>query len=570
MFGPLFRYELTRLARRGLQPRLRAAFAALLLLVLLLAYLAAFPGVRPWQLLTRIDEPLTTESASRFGERLVVAFLLVQAAVVVLVTPVVVVGAIGDDKDRRALDALLATPLSDAEIVAGKLAARLVFVGALLLTGLPVVALSVFFGGVDVSQLVAGYAIALLTMLSLGAFSLFLAVSEPTAGGALFRAYFFAGTLSVVGFLCSCVWFPALLSPFGMTWVILHGWPGVFVGSPANLTRVVTFYALVHLLLTMLFCLAACRWLRNPKSVSRLVVILNLPAPRGGDDQPPRVPELIAVPFRVHNVPSVGDTDPLDWKERYFGGWASANADVALALFAIAVVPLTLLLVLARPEVADGWSSVAVLLAGLTAIAAVGFRAASCVARERQQGTLDSLLALPVTRRDILFAKAKGAASLAGWPAALALVAVCLGVIRGVVVWPAIVGVPLILAGWVTGVVGLGMWLSVRCPTRQRAVAWLLVIGVTASVVMPLLGTVVDSLGMPPPDGVSYLIRGFSPIDSLWHATPREERFLRTTGIHIYGSYRSFGSYVLAAVLVGALGVLFYQRACREFERKVG
>jgi len=100
MFGPLFRYELIRLARRGLQPRLRAAFALLLLAVLLLAYLAAFPGVGPLQLLTHIDEPLTTESAGRFGERFVSAFLLVQVAAVVLMTPAVVVGAVADERDR--------------------------------------------------------------------------------------------------------------------------------------------------------------------------------------------------------------------------------------------------------------------------------------------------------------------------------------------------------------------------------------------------------------------------------------------------------------------------------------
>src|SRR5262245_6186358 len=127
MFGPLFRHELTRLARRGLQPKLRAAFAGLLLAVLFLAYLAAFPGVGPLRLITRIDEPLTTESASRFGERFLVVFLFAQAAVVVLVTPAVAAGAIGEEKDRRSLDLLLTTSLTSWEIVTGKLAARLVF-----------------------------------------------------------------------------------------------------------------------------------------------------------------------------------------------------------------------------------------------------------------------------------------------------------------------------------------------------------------------------------------------------------------------------------------------------------
>jgi ABC-type transport system involved in multi-copper enzyme maturation permease subunit len=568
MFGPLFRYELTRLARRGLQPRLRAAFAALLLVVLLLAYLAAFPGVRPWQLLTHIDEPLTTESASRFGQRFVVAFLFVQAAVVVLVTPVIVVGAIGDDKDRRALDLLLTTALSNAEIVAGKLAARLAFVGMLLLTGLPVVVLSIFFGGVDVAQLVAGYAIALLTMLSLGAFSLFLAVSQPTAGGALFRAYLFAGTLSVVGFMCSCAVFPAFLSPFGMTWLILHdSWQVRGIPNPsAFLTRLVIFYSLVHLLLATLFFLGAIGCLRNSRyRAQRAVVMLNLPTPPRDDDLPPvRAPEPVQVPFRLRNVPGVGDANPLTWKERHFGGWLGLDGEAIRILVALLFL-LSLMIGFAEPRVIDVWTRLVVLLSGLGALAVVGLRATGSIVRERQQETLDGLLSLPVTRREILFAKAKVAASLAVWPVAIAVIAVALGVIRGEVIWLAMVGMPLILAGWVVGVVGLGMWLSVRCPTRQRAVAWLLVIGVTACIVMPLLGRIAEESIDTTPRDFSSVLRGFSPIHSLWHATPRVERFWRTTD-----PADIFGSYVLAAVLVGALGGGFYLLACREFERKAG
>src|SRR5262249_55685150 len=151
--------------------------------------LAAFPDVDPLRLLASLDEPLTTERASRFGERFVVVFLYAQAAVVVLVTPAVTAGALGEERQRGSLDLLLTTELSAWQIVAGKFAARLVFVGALLLTGLPVVTLVILFGGVDPGQLLAGYAIALATGCSLGAFTLFVSLVTDTLGSAVVRAY---------------------------------------------------------------------------------------------------------------------------------------------------------------------------------------------------------------------------------------------------------------------------------------------------------------------------------------------------------------------------------------------
>src|SRR5262245_46664657 len=210
MFGPLFRYELTRLARRGLQPKLRAAFAGLLFVALLVAFLAAFPSANPLRALTHLDEPLSIEAGSRFGHWFLVAFLLIQAVVVMVVTPAIAASAIGEEKERRSLDLLLTTPLSSAEIVVGKLAARLVFVGMLLLTGLPIVALMTLLGGVDPVQLVVGSAIAFVSMGSIGALSLFFAVWCETLSGALVRAYACIAGVTLLGFLCGC-FFPQVL-----------------------------------------------------------------------------------------------------------------------------------------------------------------------------------------------------------------------------------------------------------------------------------------------------------------------------------------------------------------------
>ena len=199
MLGPLFWYELKRLARRGLQMKLRAAFAVLLLVVLFLALSRGIPGISPVELITAIDTPLTTERASRFGERFLVTFLFAQAAVVVLITPAIAAGAIGEEKERGSLDLLLTTQLTNAEIIVGKFLARLAFVAALLLTGLPVVTLVTFLGGVDADRLLAGNAISLLTIVSLGAFTVYQTVTRPSLGSRQIRAYSWAVGLSTIG-----------------------------------------------------------------------------------------------------------------------------------------------------------------------------------------------------------------------------------------------------------------------------------------------------------------------------------------------------------------------------------
>ena len=66
-----------------------------------------------------------------------------------LAAPAATAGAICLDKARGNLTLLFATDLSDAEIVLGKLAARLVPVLGMILCAAPVLALATLFGGVD-------------------------------------------------------------------------------------------------------------------------------------------------------------------------------------------------------------------------------------------------------------------------------------------------------------------------------------------------------------------------------------------------------------------------------------
>ncbi len=83
-------------------------------------------------------------------------FMNAQVVIVVTMVPLLVGGAVADEKARGTLGLLLASRLGAAEILADKLAARLLLAVVLMAVGLPVSALIGLFGGID-PALALGY-----------------------------------------------------------------------------------------------------------------------------------------------------------------------------------------------------------------------------------------------------------------------------------------------------------------------------------------------------------------------------------------------------------------------------
>jgi ABC-type transport system involved in multi-copper enzyme maturation permease subunit len=264
-------------------------------------------------------------------------------------------------------------------------------------------------------------------------------------------------------------------------------------------------------------------------------------------------------------VPEVDDADPLGWKERYFGDAVQPTRDLLLGLLATGFLPsvLAFILLFPPPEAVGELARGGVVFAALGGVIIAGYRAARCVARERQQGTLDGLLMLPGDRRAIVFAKAKAAAWLSCWMIPLCVVALLLGVLRGDIAWPALLGVPVVFVGWLAGTVGFGLWLSVRCATRERAVACLLGVGLTLCVLMPLLADVfVRSAATLAEMTLAVTLRGLGPVTGLWAAAEVEDgRVAAAEGLFLRGA-------MFGAVLIGVLGVLLGSAATRRFERR--
>ena len=137
--GPVFAYEWLTASRLWQGYALRSLLVLLLLLGLSAVWLSSHDAA----------EELSVRQQATFGRGFYTVTSLMLLGLVGLAAPAATAGAICLDKARGNLALLFATDLTDAEIVLGKLAARLVPVLGLIACAAPVLALATPFGGVD-------------------------------------------------------------------------------------------------------------------------------------------------------------------------------------------------------------------------------------------------------------------------------------------------------------------------------------------------------------------------------------------------------------------------------------
>lgn len=148
--GPVFHYECLAASRRWQTYALRALGAACLL-----ATIATIADSR------RVTRLQSWRDYAALGESYFYGIIGVELALVMLVAPAATAGAICVDRARGTLTHVMATDLSDAEIVLGKLAARMLPVLGLVACSWPVLAACSMLGGIDPIALTLAFAIIL-------------------------------------------------------------------------------------------------------------------------------------------------------------------------------------------------------------------------------------------------------------------------------------------------------------------------------------------------------------------------------------------------------------------------
>lgn len=208
MIGPIFRLELLRQSRRGRQHTFRWVYAGWLVLEFVFLYLSYRVNSR------KIDPAATGHFIASFIE----LFAVQQYVLLLLVTPAFAAGTISDDRTRGTLADLLITPLSSAEIVAGKLLAQVVRVLDLALVGLPLLAFAGAVGRVERSLVLAVFLSPLLPLVAVASASLLASVACRTTREAVAVLYL----CGALGFLAA--WVFGGLEYFDPRYVLTPAW----------------------------------------------------------------------------------------------------------------------------------------------------------------------------------------------------------------------------------------------------------------------------------------------------------------------------------------------------------
>ncbi len=190
--GPIFNVELLTSARRARYFLVRAAYAAVLLGALWVVH-QSMAGMFRFGIAEDDVHAVARFSAAFFG-----TFSWLQLLAVVLLGPAMVAGSIATERERRTIEYLFASSLSNAEIVLGKLAAKLLHVVCMILAGVPVLALVMLLGGIAPEALLTLLILTLSTVLTVSALSMAVSVWSARAREAVTRAYLVLFALLVI------------------------------------------------------------------------------------------------------------------------------------------------------------------------------------------------------------------------------------------------------------------------------------------------------------------------------------------------------------------------------------
>jgi ABC-type transport system involved in multi-copper enzyme maturation permease subunit len=470
--GPVFYFEWLLASRRW---QLYAARVLFLLVVLAVLFFV-------WWAHVVDNAPQTIQEQAKLGTNFFFGIIATQLALVLLAAPAATAGSVCVDKARGTLTHLLVTDLSSAELILGKLAARLLPVLSLLLCLLPVLALNILLGGVDPVALAGAFCITVGVAVVGCTLALLLSVWGRKTHEVLLVNY-----LVWIVFLLAApigdlivLTLGSRLPPPGGTVPNLLGWTNPFILAFAPYDAPGTTG-----LLEPVVYLAVCLGLSAALTGIAILTVRRVTVRQLGQASRPR--RLLArlrlpgIPFG----PSL-DRNPVLWREwhrRRPSRWmllvwlvyaVLCGGFVALAVF----VERTTTGPRRPPNELPVFANALIVVVGLLLVSVTS---STSLAEERVRGSLDVLLTTPLTTRAIVAGKWWGAYRT------VVLLAVLPGFLAGELMvlhgfrWEGLVLVPLVLA-YGAALTSLGLAVATWISRLGRAVAC----SVTAYVLMAI------------------------------------------------------------------------------------
>jgi ABC-type transport system involved in multi-copper enzyme maturation permease subunit len=498
LFGPVLLFEMMRTGRRRRFFILRAAYAFILLGILLCVYCSWFLDRRLtfWEMMRGAS--LRAHDLAEFAGSFFYVFMSVQFLAVLWLTPAYTAGAIAVEKERQTLDALLTTDLRNREIVLSTYISRLANLIMLVLAGLPILALLQFMGGVDPNLVLAGFAGTGITLVSLAALGTVNSLYAKKPRDAVMRTYLAAAGYLVLSGLTWLLLLPQLnlanfpsteewTSPLELEDVVPWGSIGNPVGVIVQLIHGINKGGRLDLLLPPM--LEKYAWFHGLLALGCGVVTVirfrsKVLEPRETIPKGSRRKVARRRFWRAWTGRPPVSKRAVFWKEvfvdvhkrRRLIGWLASG----IVLAAIFVPAIHIVHFFGRFWPLETDDSLAVMMSywvrgasaflGCAMLLGVAVRAAGCVSGERDRQTLDGLLATPLDNRTILWEKWLGCIFSQRWTAIGLMLIWIVGYLTGSL-HP--LAIPCFVAAWLGYAgfaAGLGLWFSVANRSTLRSV----------------------------------------------------------------------------------------------------
>ena len=394
--GPVFAYESLLNARRWQVYAGRSLFVLAILVGMTIVWISRNELVsRP---AARIPPH---QQLAKLGEWFFYVMAGIQISLVLLAAPAAAAGSICIDRVRGTLLHVMVTDLSDTEIVLGKLGARLAPVVGLLACGVPVACLSALLGGIEFGAIAGSFVVSLCLAVLVCALALTISVWAPKTHEVLMAVYMilgfwlmslpiWLGVSSSGKIVAPPEWFQKA-NPYVLVFARFYK-PGFTV--PADFA---VFAGIVLALAAALLILSTVKL--------RRVVVEQSGCQR--KERHRRLPGLLKRLLPSWPSPQL-DGNPVLWRE-----WSrNRPSKLARRLWAVLLLIIWASMAWGTYEaINDGTGpSSSGFGFGLMMLLSFGFlmlsaTAPTALAEERALGSLDALLATPLSTRSILMAK---------------------------------------------------------------------------------------------------------------------------------------------------------------------
>ncbi len=408
LVGPVFNREVVTTPRTWRLYLSRALYVAALFGLVLTA----------WLILIGSQQVRGLGDLSRFGSAVFMLLAPLQLAMAVMFSALLTAAAVAQEKDRRTLDLLLMTNLSNTEIVLGKLLASILGVLGQIVAGIALLMLITLLGGISYAQVARVVAITLTAAMVAGSLGSTIALWREKTFQSLaltalcLMAWLLSGEIVASGVLgqhwsnVEAVHWATAISPLrallaGMHPQDISATAFSWFGGPVYLFL---FGAIVATIVINLWAIARVRvW--NP---TQDVVLREQPAEHLGQQQVSNA----SAPGRAKKSRNVWD-NPILWRE--ICTWAYGKKIIAvrvayLMIFATCAAALVALLSNESvrygtliPEAAK--PLVPLMVLGLVLVNAL---AVTSLTNERDLRALDLLLVTDLTPKEIIFGKLGG------------------------------------------------------------------------------------------------------------------------------------------------------------------